>query len=73
MKWSLFLLLISGCALQEDRECLEYETRVHEHKRCFGQFDSRNAGGPQMCETVPITKLICKEYKEENASKIQAK
>ena len=58
MRWLACLLLVAGCASQDDRECVDFKSVAMEREKCIPLY------GALLCATEIVTDLVCVRYEE---------
>lgn len=58
MRAIALLLVLAGCAAQEERDCAEFKTIIFERERCIPFY------GSLICATEEVTELRCTRYED---------
>jgi hypothetical protein len=59
MRIIVLLLVLAGCAAQEERDCVEFKAITFERERCVPFY------GSLICATEEVTELRCIRYDDK--------
>lgn len=58
MKRIALILLLTGCAQVEERQCIDYQQVTYERQKCVAFY------GQLICADTEVTELVCVLYED---------